>query len=103
MIHFRDKLGYKNHGRLLGWGSGPDADWRVMFSVLLIFILIAVIFSVQNFLNIWSGSFDAGVSAGKVSTIDKNLLQKEAAYYTDKQTQFNLTLTTKDTTPDPSK
>ncbi|MBX4195754.1 hypothetical protein KW796_02255 [Candidatus Parcubacteria bacterium] len=90
---------YKNHGRLLGWGSSPEADWKVMFSLFLILVLIAGVLSAEVFYSLKdgeSGEFDNSMP------VDLDLLRKTALYYDKKVSEFKTLQNTAETAPDPS-
>ncbi|MEK7194548.1 MAG: hypothetical protein AAB660_02570 [Patescibacteria group bacterium] len=102
MIKIFDKNGYANRGRFLGWGSGPDADWKVIFSVLILLLLATAIFSTIVFLNVGNGAFGSDVTSTTESPLDKKLLQNNVKYYKNKQSVFESLRVGKETTPDPS-
>jgi len=102
MIKIFDKDGYKNRGRLLGFGSGADADWRVIFSLFLILMVLSAIYCGAFFLKVMGGGFGSESKDEGESPIDKNLLHKVAEFYKDKKATIESLKTTKDTAPDPS-
>ncbi len=102
MIKIFDKSGYANRGRFLGWGSGPDADWKVIFPIFTILLIVIAILSFIAFMNVGSGAFGSDISSTVESPLDKKLLQGNVKYYKEKQNIFESLRTGKETTPDPS-
>ncbi len=93
---------YKTRGRILGWGSGPDADWRVMFTIFLTLIFLVAVYSGLAFYQVWQGVFSAEIVETTDSPINKNLLKRNTDYYKEKQTVFDSILSTPEETPEPS-
>lgn len=100
LIPKRDE--YKTHGKFLGWGSGPDADWRVMFTTFLVLLFLVVVYSGLAFYQVWQGVFSAEIVETADSPININLLKRNTEYYKSKQAVFDSILNTPETTPDPS-
>jgi len=91
---------YKNRGRLLGWGSGPDADWRVMFLAFLVVIAVSAIANYIMFKKV-RGGYMAEDDAIQ-SPINTGLLRRIAKYYEDRKAGFESARTLPELTPDPS-
>lgn len=91
---------YKFHGRFLGWGSGADADWRVMFSVFL--ILLVVLSIIWTLLYRSVASDFASQEAAVESPINKNLLKRTSVFYEKQKLDFESAKTVPEITPDPS-
>lgn len=100
---FKKTDDYQTHGRILGWGSGPDADWRVMFSSFLILALVASILGGLLFYHVWNANFGTDFGGETESPLDKNLLKRTVNSYKAKQEAFDTLKTSKEMTPDPSK
>jgi hypothetical protein len=102
MIKLFNKDEYKNRGRLFGWGSGGDADWRVLFIVFLILMLASVSYSSSSFIRVLSGSFGSDISSSTEMPINKNLIKRTADAYRLKQANFEAVQSVIESTPDPS-
>ena len=96
----KPKTGYDNHGNFFGWGSSPDADWRVMFSIFLILICGVGVVALSTFSRMKSGVADNGSSENR--PIDRELLHKTAAFYEAQKLNFAKYQSLPETTPDPS-
>jgi hypothetical protein len=91
---------YKNHGRILGWGSGPDADWKVMFTAFLILLAISTLLNIFLYRNAKSSFENEGVSVEL--PIDKEELRRTANFYEQKKLDFESVSKTPETVSDPS-
>lgn len=103
MIKIFDKDGYKNRGRLLGFGSGPDADWKVIFSAFVALIFLSVIYSGFIFYKSMNVDFGSETSLAAESPIDRHLLKQYTDIYKKKQTSFEELIIIRETIADPSK
>ena len=93
-----DKEGYKNKGRLLGWGSGPNADWKIMFGVFVSALIVIVVFYESM-----TGEFGAETNITTQSPIDINTIKSTAEQYKAKKATFETLLKAEETLSDPSK
>jgi hypothetical protein len=91
---------YKNHGRFLGWGSGPDADWKVMFTTFLILLAVSTLLNVILYRNAKS-SFETGDVSVELP-VDKEELRRTANFYEEKKLDFESVSKTPETISDPS-
>ncbi len=100
---FKKRDEYKDKGRTLGLGGGPDADWRVMFSIFVTLLIIVFIYSGMTFINVMRGGFGSQMIDTAESPVDKDLLKKNTSYYKEKKSAFDTLKTEKELTPDPSR
>jgi hypothetical protein len=91
---------YGNHGGFLGWGSGPDADWKVMFSIFIFALLICAATSVLLYRDA-KKSFDSE-SEATASPLNKEQLRRTANFYQEQKLNFETARTSSVTIPDPS-
>lgn len=98
-----DKEGYKNKGRLLGWGSGPNADWKIMFGVFVSALIVIVVYSGLVFYESMTGEFGAETNITTQSPIDINTIKSTAEQYKAKKATFETLLKAEETLSDPSK
>lgn len=91
---------YKNRGRLLGFGSGPDADWRVMFSLFLVLLMIALISAFILFGRVGGG--EEGLGTEVESPVNEAALRRTANYYEKQKLDFESAKSVPETIPDPS-
>lgn len=99
---FQERDEYKDKGKLFGLGAGPDGEWRIMFSIFMILLVLGVTYSATVFINVMSGSFGFELVDQGDAPLDKNLLRRNANYYKDRRVNFEVIKTSEDTTPDPS-
>lgn len=98
----KEKDDYPTKGRPLGWGGGPDADWKVMVGACLILVLIGFLLSALLFYKVRGGSFGSDINASAEAPVDRNNLKRTVNFYKDRATNLESIKTTKETTPDPS-
>lgn len=101
-IDFLKKDSYENRGHILGWGSGPDADWNVMFKTFIALLFIVFVLGVLMFINVGVGSFGSDLDSEMAPPIDEINLKHVVLDYSDIEATFNKLKTTISTTPDPS-
>lgn len=92
---------YTNRGRTLGWGSGPDADWKVMFSFFLVLIILSAVFSARLFLGM-SERLNSEELDGALSSINIDLVKSTSSYYQTKNLEFGEALQGVEASKDPS-
>ena len=84
-------LHWKIEGKLFGFGTSPEADWKIIFTSTLILTVLAVGLSVYIFLKIDKGEIFVVEKQDEQSekTLDVSLLQETVSYYKNKEIEFN--------------
>lgn len=78
------------HRRPFGWGSSPDADWKVIFLGTLILVTFVSILSLLIFFQVEKGWVFRGTEEliSEESTLDIEKLEKTLTYYQGKAAEF---------------
>lgn len=97
----KGKISYANHGRPLGWGSSPDADWKVLFLLFLLVLLISASLSVRLFFLAKNADLSQAGTSTQIN-ISRSAVKLTADLYTKRALDFKSILSTKETGPDPS-
>ncbi len=87
---FFKKSDLKFSGNLFGFGTSPEADWKVIFILSAILAVSFVGFSVYIFIKIDKGEIflSENLSQQNDKVLDTNLLKESAAYYKNKAVEF---------------
>ena len=98
------KISLKRNGHLFGYGNGPDADWRIIFIVLAIFMIAVIASGLYIFLEINRGElFSPKEEAAATPTrLNTALLDKTISYYQYKATELEKIKASKESIKDPS-
>src|SRR3989344_5765629 len=72
------KLNWKTNGKLFGFGTSPEADWKIIFISTVALALLVIIISAFIFIKIDKGE----------KTLDISLLKKTVSYYQGKAVEF---------------
>lgn len=85
-----NKLNWKGDSQLFNFGTGPEADWKIIFSSIFILIVFVMVWSIFVFIKIDKGEiFVVERSAGEEEKIlDASLLKETVSYYQDKALKF---------------
>ena len=91
---------YRNKGRALGWGSGPDADWKVMFLTFVILLLLTLGLCI----NLYIGVRNTGEMGENnlVAPISEAKLKRVSGYYQKQKLDFESARSIPETIKDPS-
>lgn len=92
---------YKNHGRILSFGSGPDADWKVIFSVFSILVILVAIFGIRLFMK-----FNVSLENSNLQEtfmLDEGLIRSTSNFYENRRLDMQTVLQTPETQADPSR
>lgn len=77
------------HRRPFGWGSSPDADWKVIFVGTLLLISLVTIFNLVVFFRVDKGEFFAEEEVtAEIPTLDTEELKETLNYYQNKALEF---------------
>jgi hypothetical protein len=84
------RLNLKSNGRIFGFGTSPEADWKIIFisGMTLAFIVIAL--SAYMFIKINKGEIfvaDPSVDVKK-NALDVDALRETVSYYQNKALEF---------------
>ncbi|MHB1330594.1 MAG: hypothetical protein ACYCY6_01345 [Minisyncoccota bacterium] len=101
-INFFKKDSYESRGSFLGWGSGPDADWNVIFKTFLVMLITVFVLSVLMFVKVGTGKFGSDLDSTTTTPIDAITLKHLAIDYKDLLATFNELKTATESVPDPS-
>ncbi len=84
------KLNWKVNGRLFGFGTSPEADWKIIFISTTILAVFVIALSVFMFIKIDRGGiFVVERSAEeREMTLDASLLRETVLYYQNKALEF---------------
>ena len=98
------KLNWKVNGRLFGFGTSPDADWKIIFITTTMLSIFVIISSVILFVKVDTG----GIFIVEKSTeqeavvLDISLLKETVLYYQNKALEFERIKDSVVPIPDPS-
>lgn len=98
------KLNWKVNGRLFGFGTSPEADWKIIFISTMILAILVITLSVFMFIKIdRKGIFVVERSTGeRETTLDASLLRETVLYYQNKALEFKRIKSTITPATDPS-
>lgn len=84
------KWHWKVGGRLFGFGTGPEADWKIIFISSTILVVLIIISSVFVFIKVYQGTvFTAEKSAvQEKKVLDIAFLRETVSYYQNKMLEF---------------
>lgn len=76
---------------LLGLGTSPDADWKIIFASTIVLIILMVILNVFIFIKIDRQEVVVSGEAGKErqKALDLSELRKTVLYYQNKALEFD--------------
>ena len=98
------KISLKKNGHLFGYGNGPDSDWRVIFTVLSIFMVAVIAVGLYIFIEINRGELFSPKEDTAATPVKLNvsLLNKTISYYADRASTTENIKTSKEVVKDPS-
>ena len=98
------RLNLKKNGRFLGYGTSPEADWRIIFASTAILAVLIIGLSAFIFIKIDRGEiFVVKESAEQGDkTLDLSLLKETVSYYQNKALEFERIKRAKTSAADPS-
>ena len=84
------KLNWKIDGKIFGFGTSPEADWRIIFISAIILVVLVIAFSIfmfrqTNQTDIFTPD-DLGVPEGQI--LDTSVLRETILYYQNKESEF---------------
>ena len=102
-INFKISHLYKN-GRLFGFGVSPNADWKILFNIFLILILLVSFLGIYMFVGVANGDIFVVDKSPVVEAknLDTNILQSTISYYESRAAKLEALKTNKNLLVDPS-
>ena len=84
------KLNWKTDGRLFGFGTSPEADWKIIFISTVALALLVIIISAFIFIKIDKGEIFVVEQSDEQGekTLDISLLKETVSYYEGKAVEF---------------
>ena len=84
------KLNWKVEGRLFGFGTSAEADWKIIFISTTALLVCVIILSVFMFIKINKGGIFVveKLVEQKEKTLDVSLLKETVLYYQNKALEF---------------
>ncbi|MDP2720347.1 MAG: hypothetical protein Q8O75_00025, partial [bacterium] len=84
------KWNWKVNGRLFGFGTSPETDWKIIFILTTIFAVFVVALSVFMFIKINRGEIFVVKRSveQEEKVLDASLLRETVLYYQNKALEF---------------
>src|SRR3989338_2011453 len=101
---FFARLNLKKNGRLFGYGTSPEADWKIIFVSTAVLAVLMIGFSIFIFFKIDREEIfvvKEQVEQGS-KTLDLSLLKETVSYYQNKALEFERIKKAKTSAVDPS-
>ena len=101
---FFTRLNWKVNGRLFGYGSSPEADWKIIFISTVVLAVLVIGFSAFIFIKTDKGEIfvvERSAEQGE-KALDTSLLRETVSYYQSKALEFERIKRVKTSTVDPS-
>ena len=101
---FLKKLNWKINGRLFGFGTSSEADWKIIFISTVVLAVLVIVLSVFIFIKINKGEiFVVKKSAEpEKKALNLSLLRETVSYYENKALEFERIKSVKIEAVDPS-
>ncbi len=98
------KLNWKINGRFLGFGTSPEADWKIIFVSAVVLAILIIILSVFMFIKIDKGEIFVvkRLAEEKEKILDITVLRETVSYYQNKALEFERIKKVKAPAVDPS-
>jgi hypothetical protein len=83
-------LKVKSRGRLFGFGTSPDADWKTIFISAAVLTLVVIVLSTYMFIKINKGEIFLAEPTGNEgkAVLNTELLRETVSYYQNKALEF---------------
>ena len=84
------KLNWKVNGRLFGFGTSPEADWKIILISTIVLAVLAIALNVLIFIKIDKREIFVADKAGEErgQALDISLLRETVLYYQNKAREF---------------
>ena len=98
------KINWKINGRLFGFGTNPEIDWKIIFISTVVLATAVIILSIFIFIKIDKGEiFVVKKQVEEVGeTLDITILRNTVSYYQNKALEFESIKNSKPVSSDPS-
>ncbi|MBX4189603.1 hypothetical protein KW785_03370 [Candidatus Parcubacteria bacterium] len=98
------KINLMRHGHLFGNSTGPDADWKIIFSFLASGTVVVLLVGLYVFVQVNRGKLFvvARDTTTEEPRLNAALLSKTIKYYQTKASNLNQIIISKETIKDPS-
>ncbi|MDQ3089822.1 MAG: hypothetical protein M3Q24_01555 [bacterium] len=98
------KIGFSKKGKLLGWGTKPENDWKIMFIGFVMMIVIVFTLSAYYFIKVERGDVlvQDGVEVVEVNSFNLNRLRQLIKNYQERMVRFEQSKSNPDEILDPS-
>lgn len=98
------KLNWKTDGRIFGFGTGPEADWKIIFISFAILAVVVIAFSIFMFREIGRGDIFVTEAPGaqEEQILDTSLLKETVLYYQNKALELKKLKSSTPSDTDPS-
>jgi len=84
------KLNWKIDGKIFGFGTSSEADWKIIFISAIILVALVIAFSIFMFRQTNQTDIfmpdDLGVPEGQI--LDTSVLRETILYYQNKESEF---------------
>lgn len=76
--------------RPFGWGSSPDADWKVIFTTTVLLMVLASLLNVAVFVRVDKGKLFSAeeMMVEETPTLDFEMLKTTLSHYENKASEF---------------
>ncbi len=96
-------ISLRKGGKLFGFGTSPEADWKIIFSAGLFLAVCMIIFNAYIFIKIDKGDiFTVDALEGGERTLDVRKLEEVVNYYEDRESKYEEIKSSGTSVPDPS-
>ena len=101
---FLARVKFRQNGRIFGWGTCPEADWKVIFITMVVLIVLTIVFNILMFIQINRGAIFVTVKpeGNKQETLNPDLLRQTISYYQGKVLEFERIQKERASSTDPS-
>lgn len=97
------KLNLRKNGRILGIGSSAKFDWKFIFIMSTLLLVVMIGLSIYMFLSVdTSAKQPAAAAPAPVSTLTADMLKQTIGYYDAKAMRLASITPETETVPDPS-
>lgn len=96
-------ISLKKDGRILGFGTSPEADWKIIVYSTALLVLCMFAFNIYIFIKIDKGEiFTTERIVESNRTLDVQKLESVVSHYIEQEAEYENVKKSLNTTPDPS-
>lgn len=98
------KFDWKKNGRLIGFGTSPETDWKIIFNTTIVLSVLVIVLNIFIFIKIDKGEIFATEKTlnEQEQALNLVLLNETISYYKDKAIEFERIKNSKQLVADPS-